>query len=439
MAGSAIGLGNIWRFPYIAGEKGGAVFVLVYVLCTLLISVPIFMNEMVIGRRSRKSAANAMYKLSGKKKFWSGVGLVLVFCPTIIMFYYSVVGGWATDFFFKSLSFTFQKTAQDQVSGIFSELISQTWRPVLAHIFFLALTALVVSRGVRSGVEKFSKYTVPVLFMMIVVMMVYSFSLPGAMAGINYLVKFDASAFTPSTVAYALGQSFYSLSLGMGTIITYGSYVRSRENILTSGITVAVSDLLFAVLSAFAIMPAVFAAGLEPGAGPGLIFQSIPYIFASMGADVPLVGGLMSIVFFFTVLAAALTSSVSMFEVGAAYLMETLKLSRKKSSFILFMIIAVMGTVCSLGFGPLKNVTLMGMGIFDMMDWFASNILLIVASILATVFAGWVMKKEDFCSEFSNNSSLSFNAKLAPYLYFVIKYIAPIAIFAILITNFVRI
>lgn len=437
MAGSAIGLGNIWRFPYIAGEMGGGAFVLLYVLCTIFFSVPIFMTEVIIGRNSRKSAANAMYKISGGKKFWKAVGVVLALCPLVIMCYYSVVGGWAMDYFFKALVFTYQNTPSSQVSGLFDELISSTWRPIAAHLIFLAMTAWVVSRGVKSGVEKFSTYTVPVLFLMIVAIMVYSFSLPGAKAGINYLLKFDVASFSPRALAYAMGQSFYSLSLGMGTIITYGSYVRKHDNILTSGVNVAVSDLFFALLSAFAIMPAVFAAGLEPGAGPGLIFQTIPYIFSQMGFQAPVLSGIVAILFFLTVLVAALTSSVSLFEVGVAYIVENSKLSRRKASLILFMAIGFVGTICSLGFGPLSEINVAGMGIFDILDWFSSNVLLILASLLATVFAGWVMKKEDFCNELSNNGTIRANSKFAPYLYAIVRYVAPLAIFAIFISNFI--
>lgn len=435
MAGSAIGLGNIWRFPYIAGEMGGGAFVLLYILCTIFFSIPIFMTEVIIGRHSRQSAAGAMYKISGGKKFWKAVGIILALCPTVIMCYYSVVGGWAFDFFLKSMTFTYQTTPSNQVSQIFSGLMTSTWRPIAAHLTFLAMTAIVVSRGVKSGVERFSKLTVPILFLMIVAIMFYSFSLPGAKAGIIYLLKFDTAAFTPKALAYAMGQSFYSMSLGMGTIITYGSYVRKHDNILTSSINVAISDLFFALLSAFAIMPAVFAAGLEPGAGPGLIFQTIPYIFSQMGFQAPVLSGLVAILFFLTVLVAALTSAVSMFEVGVAYFVDNTHLSRKKASLILFCVIGVVGTLCSLGFGPLKGIQIAGMGIFDILDWFSSNVLLIIASLLATVFAGWMMKKEDFCNELSNNGTIRANSKFAPYLFAIIRYFAPLAIFAILASN----
>lgn len=436
MAGSAIGLGNIWRFPYIVGEMGGGAFVVTYIIATILISAPIFMTEAIIGRRSGMSAANAMYALSRRKKFWKGVGVVLALCPLIILSYYSVVGGWAIDFFTKSLGFAYSSQHPDEVSTLFESLITSTWKPIICHLVFLGLTAFVVSRGVKSGIEKFSKFTVPVLFVMIMFIMVYSFFLPGSQAGVDYLMKFDTAAFTPKTMAYALGQSFYSLSLGMGTVITYGSYISKEENLLTSGITVAISDLLFAILAAFAIMPAVFAAGLEPGAGPGLIFQTIPYIFSTMSAEMPLLSDIIAIVFFLTILVAALTSSVSLMEVGVAYIVENSKLSRKAATFILFVILGIIGTLCSLGFGPLADFQIGGKGIFDLLDWFSSNVVLILASILATVFAGWFMRRESFTDEFSSKGKYGFNAKIGPALHAIIKYVAPIAIFAIFISNF---
>lgn len=436
MASSAIGLGNIWRFPYIAGEEGGGVFVLAYVICTLLFSIPIFITEVIIGRSSRMSAANAMYKLSGGKKFWKIVGTVLVFCPLWITSYYSVVGGWAVDFLAQSLTFSFNDMEPSAVSGLFTKQITSPMRPVVTHLIFLGLTAAVVSGGVRAGIERFCKYMVPLLFLMIIAIMIYSFSLSGAKAGIVYLFDIDLSAISKKTFAYAMGQSFYSLSLGMGTIITYGSYVKSNENIVTDSLQVAFSDMFFALLAGLAIMPAVFAAGLEPGAGPGLIFQTIPYVFSEMGQQMPMISGIIAIVFFFTLVMAALTSAVSMFEVGVAYIVENTKITRRKASGIIWFILAALGTIASLGFGPLKNVQLNGMGIFDIMDWFASNILLITASILAMVFAGWVMKKEDFCKELSSNGFYRLNEKMAPAIHFAVRYIAPFIIFIILLNNF---
>lgn len=436
MAGSAIGLGNIWRFPYIAGEMGGGVFVAVYIAATILFSLPLAMTEVLVGRRSRHSAANALYVLSGKKKMWRVLSVSMVLCPLIILSYYSVVGGWSLHFLSQAVTFGFDNDP-DAVSGFFGKFITNTYAPVAAHLIFLGLTALVVSGGVKSGIERFNKFTVPVLFVMIVFILCYSLFLPGAEKGVDYLIKFDTASFDIKILAYALGQSFYSLSLGMGALITYGSYVKKQDNILTSGITVAFSDLSFAILAAFAIMPAVFAAGLEPGAGPGLIFQTIPYIFSTMSQSMPFISGVVAIVFFLSIVAAALTSSVSLLEVGVAYLVENTKLSRRKATLILFVILGVAGTLCSLGFGPLKDVQLGGKGIFDIMDWFCSNVLLLFVCLITVIYVGWFLKKEDFADEFSSGGRYPVNVKVASVLFFVIKYVAPIGILAIFVTNFI--
>ena len=293
MAGSAIGLGNIWRFPYMAGEHGGSAFVIIYIGATLLVSLPVFMAEVIIGRRSRTNAFHAMGVLAPGHPFWKIACALAVLIATISASYYSVIGGWSLGYFLHSCIEPFSQTPPDVASGLFGGFVSKPWTPLVLHLVFLGLCCAVVAGGVKSGIERFSKYTLPVLFVLIVAMIVYSVSLPGARAGVEYLLKPDFSELTPRTFAYALGQSFYSLSLGMGAIITYGSYVRRDENILASGLGTAVSDLVFAILAGLAIMPAVFAAGIEPGSGPGLIFQSIPYIFSQMGGEMPLVRSLL--------------------------------------------------------------------------------------------------------------------------------------------------
>lgn len=437
MAGSAIGLGNIWRFPYIAGEMGGGSFLFIYIICTILFSLPIFITESAIGRRSGLNAADALFSLSGGNKLWKWAGSLMIICPVIILFYYSVVGGWSIAFLGKALSFSYSNTDPAEVSELFSQMSSDPFKSVGAHLIFIALTAWIVSRGVKSGVEKFNKLTVPVLFVMILLIMLYSFSLPGAEKGINYLLKFDVNALNFKTFTYALGQSFYSISLGMGTIITYGAYVRKKENLVTSGMHVAGFDLFFAIMCAFAIMPAVFAAGLEPCAGPGLIFQSIPYIFSCMGAEISYLSDIVAILFFITVLVAAVTSSVSMFEVGIAFILENSRMNRKQACTLLFGIIAVVGSFCALGFGPLSWIQILGMDIFSLMDWFASNVLLILTSLLTSIFAGWVMSRKDFCDEVSNNGTLKANNMMAPIIHFIIKWIAPLVVATIFISNFV--
>ena len=262
-------------------------------------------------------------------------------------------------------------------------------------------------------------------------------SLPGAGDGVKYLFRPDFSEFTPRTFAFALGQSFYSLSLGMGIIITYGSYVRKDENILVLSAGTAISDLLFALLAGLAIMPAVFAAGIEPGAGPGLIFQSIPYIFCKMGAEAPALSTVAAVLFFFTVIVAAMTSLISLIEVGTAFLIEKFNMKRGRAVALMFLVCGSAGTLCSLSFGPLSGIKVADMGIFDIFDWTCSNILLLIMAFLSVVFVGFVMKKEDVRDEFTNGGIKRRNAPVFNLLYFLIKWIAPIAVLLIFFTNFI--
>ena len=437
MAGSAIGLGNIWRFPYMVGEHGGAVFVIIYILCTLLVSLPVFIAEVMIGRRSHTNALDAFARLSRQHPFWKAAGYLSILIPTLIASYYSVIGGWSLGYFFQSCALTFVNTPPDEVSGLFGAYVSSPWAPVLTHLLFLGVSVLVVAGGVKSGIEKFSKITLPALFVLILVILIYSVSLPGAGEGVRYLLHPDWSELTPRTFAYALGQSFYSLSLGMGCIITYGSYVSKKENILTTSAGTAVSDLLFAILAGFAIMPAVFAAGIEPGAGPGLIFQSIPFVFARMGQNLPVVSSVVSIVFFLTIIVAAMTSCISLVEVGAAFLVERARMRRSAACLLLFLIYGSLGVLCSLSFGPLSGVQIFGLSIFDFMDWLCSNVLLLLMALLVVLFVGFVLPRRVPLDEFTSRHRYPFNERIFPLVYFLIKWVAPVAVVIIFLTNFI--
>ena len=437
MAGSAIGLGNIWRFPYMVGEHGGAAFVFVYILATILISLPVFLAEVMVGRRSHTNARDAFARLSRQHPFWKAAGYLTILIPTLIASYYSVIGGWSVEYFIKSCGMTFVKTPPEEVSGLFAPFVSSAWTPVVMHLVFLTACVGVVAGGEKSGIEKFSKVSLPVLFVLIIFILGYSVALPGAGAGVRYLLHPDWSELTPRTFAYAMGQSFFSLSLGMGAIITYGSYVSKRENILVTSSGTAVSDLLFAILAGFAIMPAVFAAGIEPGAGPGLIFQTVPYVFAKMGADLPVLSGAVSIIFFLAIIVAAMTSLISLVEVGVSFLMERTKLSRGGACLVLYGICGVLGVLCSLSFGPLNGFKLAGMTIFELFDWVCSNILLLVMGLLAVVFVGWILPRRVVHDEFTSREAYAFNDRIFPLVFFLIKWVAPVAVVIIFFTNFI--
>jgi NSS family neurotransmitter:Na+ symporter len=289
---------------------------------------------------------------------------------------------------------------------------------------------------VKSGIERFNKISMPLLFVLIVAIMVYSLTLPGASAGVEYLVKPDFSKITPSAVADAMGQSFFSLSLGVGTILTYASYIKKNENILVTGLGTVGFDLLFALIAGFAIMPAVFAAGIEPGAGPGLIFETLPYIFAKMGANVPWLSSVVAVLFFVTIVFAAFTSAISMFEVGVAYLVEQRGMSRRRATLLIFGGTWLLGALCSLSFGPLADVQLFGLSIFSFCDMLTSNFLMTFGGLLFVLFVGWKMDQAAVYDEFTCGGSERFNNAVFGAFRFLLRYIAPIAIVIIFITNF---
>lgn len=434
MAGSAIGLGNLWRFPYLVGQDGGAAFIVVYVLFSIVISLPIFFAESIVGRRSGKNCRGAFVALAPDSK-WRFLGFLMVFTPMWIVSYYSVVGGWSLDYLVQALRLEFTHQAPEALNGSFARFIARPWLPVGCHLAFLAATVTIVALGVKSGIEKFSKICLPLLFILVVLIAVYSISLPGAQKGVAYLLKPDFSKLTLDSCLDALGQSFFSLSLGMGIVITYSSYVSKKENLLVAGAGTAVSDLMFAMLAGFAIMPAVFAAGIEPGSGPGLIFDTLPFIFSQMGQTMPWLSAVAAILFFLTVLFSALTSSVSLIEVGVAYLTEERGMKRGWACALLLVTTGVVGALCSLSFGPLADRTILGMSLFDFFDTVASNVLLTIGGLLVVLFVGWKMSREDVRDEFTNGGTKVWNARLFGFFYFLIRYVAPVGVVILFISN----
>lgn len=430
MAGSAVGLGNLWRFPYLVGENGGAAFIIVYILLSFLICLPIFISEFVIGRRSQENAYAAFRDLSGGSG-WRWVGLFTIIVPLVVLSYYSVIGGWSIDYLLKSLTFSFTgESSRSAFSTMFMDMVSSTWASLAVQTGFLLVTTLIVMIGIKDGIEKFSKVMMPLLFVIVVAIAVYSLTLPGAKAGVEYLFNPDFSKITGKACAAALGQAFFSLSLGFGTIMTYASYVDKKENIMFQSTATAVSDLMFALIAGVAIMPAVFAFGISPQSGPGLVFETLPYVFGQMPA-----GGVVAILFFLALLVAALTSSISMLEVAVAYLVEEKKMSRTWACVVLFVICWIVGAVCSLSFGPLSHIEIGGGNLFDFFDNLSSNILMTLGSLFTVLFVGWRLKKTEVYDEFTNGGTLSRNARLFGILWFLIRYICPLAITVIFLTG----
>ena len=432
MAGSAVGLGNLWRFPYLVGENGGAAFIFVYIAFSFLICLPIFISEFVIGRRSQSNAYAAFRDLSGGT-WWRYIGLITVIVPLVVASYYSVIGGWAFEYLFKACTFSFTAgESQDAINTMFVDFVSSPWPPLICHTIFLFATAVVVAAGIKGGIEQFSKVMMPLLLIMVIAIAGYSLSLPGSGKGVEYLFHPDFSKITGKACAAALGQAFFSLSLGFGTIITYASYVDKKENILFQSSATAIFDLMFALVAGLAIMPAVFSFGLNPQSGPGLVFETLPFVFSRMPA-----GGVIAIVFFLALIVAAITSSISMFEVGVAYLMEEKKLSRTASCAIIFFVCWFFGVFCSLSFGPLSEFKIAGRTIFDLFDYLSSNILMTLGSLMTVLFVGWRLKKTDIYDEFTNGGSLRTNVRIFGVLYLLIRFVAPVAIIAVFLSGFI--
>ena len=432
MAGSAVGLGNLWRFPYLVGENGGAAFIIIYIMMVFFLCLPIFISEFVVGRRSQQNAYAAFRDLSGGSA-WKWVGMFTVIVPLIVLSYYSVIGGWSVEYLLKSITFTFTDgDTRTTMSTMFTDFVSSTWMPIIMHTVFLFATTLIVMVGIKDGIEKFSKVMMPLLFFMVLAIAVYSLTLPGAGRGVDYLFKPDFSKIDGHTFAAALGQAFFSLSLGFGTIMTYASYVDKKENPLFQSTATAVSDLMFALIAGVAIMPAVFAFGLDPQSGPGLVFETLPYVFSQMPA-----GGVIAIVFFIALLVAALTSSISMLEVAVAYLVEEKGLKRVSASLIVFAACWVVGVLCSLSFGPLSGVKIAGLSIFDFFDSISSNILMTLGSLMTVLFVGWRLKKTDIYDEFTNGGTLSANARMFGVLWFLIRYVCPLAIIVVFVSGLI--
>ena len=427
LTGSAVGLGNMWRYPYLMGTNGGAAFILIYIVSIILVSLPIMLSEMIIGRRGASNPAGSLSRLSSGSKLWHILGFLMVIAPFLIMTYYGVVGGWTVDYLIKSLTASFVgMDSEAACSAMFEETMSSPIRPLIFMLVFVLLSGAVISAGVQKGIERYSKILMPLLLVVMVILAIYSCTLPGASAGLEFMFRPDFTKVTGSTVLAAFGQSFFSLSLGAGTVLTYSSYMKNSEDISKMGNMTAISDTCFALIAGMAIFPAVFAFGFSPSEGPGLLFVVIPAIFSKM------TGGIfLSIAFFFSLFIAAITSFISLMEVVAVCLSEELKISRKRAVSIVMTLIVILGILCSLSCGPLQNVKLFGKTIFDVMDFAASNILMTLGGLVVVLFIGWKMKKEDFYDEISSSGKYRHN--YYPLIYFLVKYFSPIIIITIMI------
>ena len=428
--GSAVGLGNLWRFPYLVGQNGGAAFILIYLAFVLVICLPIMISEFIIGRRTQANTVKAFQMLAPRTP-WGAVGIVGVVAAFCILAFYTVVGGWTMDYIFRSVIHVFSTPDASAIESQFAALVTSPIRPIFWTILFILLSALIVMSGIKKGIEKYSRIMMPFLFLMVVILMIRSITLPGAEKGISFLVKPDFSKINTQVALAALGQAFFSLSLGMGCMITYGSYIPKRENLTKLAFTTAMSDTLFAILAGLAIMPAVFAFGISPQEGPGLVFIVLPRIFG----QIPL-GNIFAVMFYLILFIAAITSAISLLEVVTAYITERLKMKRRTAAVIISALVAVCASFSSLSQGVLQDVKIFGKTIFDFFDYLSANILLPLGGLSIVLFTGWYIKKSPVYDEFTNQGTLK--GTLFRAYYFLIRYVAPIAIAAIFVDLIVR-
>ncbi|MEN8116910.1 MAG: sodium-dependent transporter [Bacteroidota bacterium] len=421
-AGSAVGLGNIWRFPLVTTQNGGGAFLLLYVGFIIFIGVPVMLSEFSIGRRAQLNAFGSFKKLAPKTP-WFMVGFLGIVTAFAILAFYSTVAGWTLEYFVQAVSG--KLFVVEDMEKNFADFSTHAYRPVIWQLVFMVLTALVVYAGIKKGIEKFTKILMPILVVLIIFVVIRAVTLKGAGEGIKYLFIPDWGAVNFKTVLMALGQAAFSLSIGMGTLITYGSYIRKDNNLLKTSAQVALADTGIAILSSLMVIPAIFAFSTgsigEISPGPGLVFEVLPNVFKSMPG-----GKSFSIIFFFLLSVAALTSTISVLEVVVAYMKEELNFTRGKATLIASVSISVLGVLATLSFGVLSNVSILGQTIFGLLNYASANIMLTFGALLIVVFVGWRIGKSDFIEEISNKGTLE--SGLFKIVFFIIRYIAPVAI-----------
>ncbi len=418
--GCAVGLGNIWRFPYMVGSNGGAAFLLIYFICILLLGLPVMLTEFFIGRHTRSNAAGA-FKVMAPGTRWSLIGYNGVLASFLILGFYSVVAGWTLEYIVDAFNGSLSgKTAADFKAG-FEAFSTGTFRPIAWTLVFIALTHIIIISGVKSGIERASKVMMPLLFFILIALCIRSVTLPNAQEGLLFLFKPDFSKISSSVVLSAMGQAFFSLSIGMGCLITYSSYFKKDTKLQVTALQVTVLDTLVAVLSGIMIFPAVFSFNIAPTAGPELVFITLPNVFEQLP-----MGAVWSTVFFVLLALAALTSTISLHEVATAYVHEEYKLSRQKAALIVSFGVAILGIISSLSFGVLKHMTIGGLIFFDLLDYLTAKIMLPLGGMLICIFVGMRVDRKVLKAELTNNGSIAFHF-FNTYVFFM-KYIAPIAI-----------
>lgn len=429
--GSAVGLGNIWKFPYLTGQYGGGAFLLVYLLCIAFVGLPIMLSEFALGRRTRQGAVGALKKMAPGTA-WKHIGTMGVGAAYLIMFFYSCVAGWVYYYLFKALRGDFAAVTMADAKAQFGAVVVSPVTPVVWQFIVLAVVAAVLIMGVSRGIERITKTLMPLLFLLILACDVRALTLPGALDGVRFLFAPDFGKLSAAAILTAMGLAFFKLSLGMGTMITYGSYFTDDNNLFGTGLKVALSDTLVSLLAGLAIFPTVFAFGLEPGAGPGLLFMTIPLVFSQM----PL-GGLLLVSFFFLAAIAATTAMLSLVEVPVAYLAEERGMPRSRAVLVNTALIFVIGLLASLSADAgslLGGFTFLGRGFFDWFDYLSSNIILPLGGLLLALFIGYAADRRQVARELTNGGALPVGWLVACY-FFVLRYVTPALLVVIFLNS----
>ena len=427
--GSAVGLGNIWKFPYIVGENGGGAFVLVYLGCILLIGIPVFMSELFIGQKGQSNVIDSFAKLDKKGSPWQICGWMMFISPILVLSFYSVVGGWCLDFAFNSLMNRFSGMSQDQISSALGNLFANPTRLILWHGIFMSICMFVIYNGVQRGLERWNKILIPLLVLILGGLFIQSLFLEGFGKALRFLFIPNFSKLSVEGVLVAIGHSFFTLSIALGTLLTYGSYLSTQQKLPKLAIAIAALDTLIALLAGIVIFSVVFSFDLEPGAGPTLIFTTLPSLFVQMTG-----GTLLSIAFFILVSVAAITSAVSIFEVPVVCVSEKLCIKRGTSTFILGGVVFLLGVLCALSFNDLADFKIIGYNIFDLFDKATTNWFMPISGILMALFVGWQLKSsllDDLLKQFPTDY-------IRWIFIWTIRIVVPIAVLLVMLNTIIN-
>ncbi|PRR71830.1 sodium-dependent transporter [Clostridium thermopalmarium] len=429
--GSAVGLGNIWKFPYVVGSNGGAAFLLVYFICIIFVGLPVMISEFYMGRKTRKSVVGAVQELNSHKK-WRSIGISSILSSYFIVFFYSAVGGWVYSYVFRAIKGDFNEATAENVQVMFMDTITNPVSAIAWQLVVIAVVSIILASGVKNGIERITKTLMPILFVLILVCDVRALTLPGVKDSFKFLFKVDFSMLTQQGILVAMGLAFFKMSLGMGTMTTYGSYFTEKDNMMSTAAKVAISDTIVSLLVGIAVFGAVFSFNMEPTAGPGLLFMTVPLVFGKLPF-----GSILLVVFFILSSIAATTAMISMCEVAIAYFVEQKGFSRKKAVLINAIIILIFGIPAALSAdasGVLGGITVFGKTLFDLFDYVSSNILLPLGGLIIAIFIGYTVPKKDIEKELSNQGAIEQN-KLINFYYFILRYVTPVLVFIVFLSS----